>query len=187
MNVIGLDPGPEKSAVLVWNGDCDGSGTGRVEVTRLCPNEDILQLLSDWQHSAATLVIEKIESFGMAVGAETFETVFWSGRFAEMYGMHHTRRLGRKAIKIHLCGSARATDSNIRYAIMDRFGGKDKAVGKKAAPGPLFGISSHLWSALAVALTYHDQNCVTPATAPGWAAENSVPMLERPAAAAVGE
>lgn len=151
MHVIGLDPGPEKSALLVWN------GTG-VEVTRLCPNEDILQLLSDWQHSASTLVIEKIESFGMAVGAETFETVFWSGRFAEMYGMHHTQRLGRKAIKIHLCGTARATDSNIRYAIMDRFGGKDKAVGTARQMGVFYGIKSHLWSALAVAIAWHDMN-----------------------------
>lgn len=160
VNVIGLDPGPEKSAIVVWNGI-------DVQATRLLPNQDILDLLYGWRGGCergltkATLVIEKIESFGMAVGAETFETVFWSGRFAEAYGMHNTHRLGRKAIKVHLCGSARATDSNIRYALMDRFGGKDKAIGKKASPGVLFGITSHLWSALAVAITWRDMNLAT--------------------------
>ena len=29
------------------------------------------------------VVIEKIESYGMAVGAEVFDTVLWAGRFAE--------------------------------------------------------------------------------------------------------
>jgi hypothetical protein len=29
------------------------------------------------------VVIEKIESYGMAVGAEVFDTVWWAGRFAE--------------------------------------------------------------------------------------------------------
>lgn len=162
MNVIGLDPGSEKSAIVIWNGT-EIIGTG------LSPNQDILDRLQGWtisRETFATLVIEKIESYGMAVGAETFETVFWSGRFAEAYGMHNTQRLGRKGIKLHLCGSVRATDANIRYAIIDRFGGKDKAIGKKANPGVLFGITSHLWAALAVALTYHDQNAkATPLSA----------------------
>jgi hypothetical protein len=35
----------------------------------------------------------------------------------------------------------------------DRFGGS-AAVGRKAAPGPLYGISRDVWSALAIAVTY---------------------------------
>lgn len=163
MTVIAIDPGPDKSALLVWNGDCDGLGSGRVELTRLCPNEDFMPWLRAWGAAPgpAPLVIEKIESYGMGVGAETFETVFWSGRFAEAYGIQNVNRLGRKAIKVHLCNSVRATDSNVRYAIIDRFGGKDKAIGKKANPGVFYDIKSHLWSALAVALTHHDQNYAT--------------------------
>jgi hypothetical protein len=49
-----------------------------------------------------------------------------------------------------------AKDANIRQAILDRFGGKEKAIGKKANPGPLYGVKSHLWSALAVALYISD-------------------------------
>jgi hypothetical protein len=31
------------------------------------------------------------------------------------------------------------------------------AIGRKAAPGPLYGISRDVWSALAVAVTYADR------------------------------
>jgi hypothetical protein len=50
----------------------------------------------------------------------------------------------------------RAKDANVRQAILDRFGGKDKAIGKKGCYGPLRSIKSHLWSALAIALFVQD-------------------------------
>jgi hypothetical protein len=57
----------------------------------------------------------------------------------------------------HLCEFVRANDANIRAALIDRFGpGKDKAVGRKATPGPLFGLKGDEWSALAIALTAHE-------------------------------
>ena len=66
-------------------------------------------------------------------------------------------------MKLHLCHSARATDANIREALLDRYGpGKEKAVGRKAAPGPLFGVSKDIWSALAVAVTFSDQRAEPP-------------------------
>ncbi len=110
-------------------------------------------------HVHAILVIEQIESFGMAVGREVFETVFWTGRFAEAWCPKRFERMPRREVKQHLCRSARATDSNIRQALIDRFGpGTDKAFGKKKAPGPLFGITGHKIAALAVAITWFDQH-----------------------------
>ncbi len=67
--------------------------------------------------------------------------------------------LKRFDVKLHLCGNARAKDTNIRQALIDRFGGiegKSKAVGTKKAPGPLYGCKSHMWAALAVAVTWWD-------------------------------
>lgn len=66
-------------------------------------------------------------------------------------------RIFRRDIKLHLCNSVRAKDANIRQALIDRYGGKEKAIGKKKSPGPLYGIKSHMWAALALAVTYHDQ------------------------------
>jgi hypothetical protein len=59
-------------------------------------------------------------------------------------------------VKLHLCGSSRAKDPNVRTALLDRFGGAG-AKGTKAAPGPLYGIAADLWSALAIAVTWTDQ------------------------------
>ena len=58
----------------------------------------------------------------------------------------------RSKVKLHFCGSSRAKDGNVRASILDRFGGKLTAVGKKATPGPLYGVHGHMWSALAVAI-----------------------------------
>lgn len=104
------------------------------------------------------LAIEMIASYGMPVGREVFETCVWIGRFIEAWGGPYTL-VYRKDVKLHLCGQPRAKDSNIRQALIDRYGGKDRAVGKKATPGPLYGVSADVWSALAIAVTFADGAC----------------------------
>jgi hypothetical protein len=152
--IVAVDPGTEQSALVIYN-------PVEKEVTDHCigPNDTILAELLGLQASGAksVLVVEQIESFGMAVGAETFRTVWWAGRFHQAW-KGAAYQLPRRAVKLHLCYSARATDANIRTAILDRFGpGKEKAIGKKSAPGPLFGLKGHEYAALAVALTWADQ------------------------------
>jgi hypothetical protein len=100
-------------------------------------------------------VCEMVASYGMPVGREVFDTVFWSGRFCEAADDHAL--VYRKDVKMHLCGNMRARDGNIRQALIDRFGpGKDIAIGRKATPGPLYGFKSDMWAALGVWITYHD-------------------------------
>jgi hypothetical protein len=95
------------------------------------------------------IAIEMIASYGMAVGADVFQTCVEIGRFVEVAG-EHVSLVFRRDVKMHLCGSARAKDANIRQALLDRLG----PVGTKKAPGPLYGVKSHIWAALAVAVTY---------------------------------
>ena len=65
-----------------------------------------------------------------------------------------TRLVYRRDVKLFLCQSARANDSNIRAALIDKYGpGKARAVGTKKAQGPLYALKGDTWSALAVALT----------------------------------
>ena len=49
------------------------------------------------------------------------------------------------------------TDLKYRAALIDRFGGKDKAIGCKSAPGPLYSVKADAWSALALATTFADR------------------------------
>lgn len=152
--LLAIDPGPSQSAFVAFD-PADGSIGGHGIVS----NEEMLAGLRNgaWVFATGRVVIEKVESFGMAVGAEVFATVLWAGRFMEAVQPVPVTLIGRKAVKIALCGSMRAKDANIRAALIDRYGpGKDVAVGTKAKPGPLYGISKDVWSALAVAVTYAD-------------------------------
>lgn len=163
MRILSIDPGPIESAYVVF--ECDGCIVGdRGKV----PNGSLLRTCEQG-NNCEVLVIEKIACMGMAVGEEVFETVFWSGRFAQAWnhggdgGGRRWLRLPRADVKMHLCGSMRANDSNIRQALIYRYGGRDKAIGKKKTPGPLYGVAGDVWAALAVAATYSDKH--TPAVA----------------------
>ena len=61
--------------------------------------------------------------------------------------------LPRQTVKATLCHDTRAKDANVRQALLDRFGGS-AAIGRKATPGPLYGVSRDVWSALALAVCY---------------------------------
>jgi hypothetical protein len=156
MIVTAIDPGTAQSAWLTFDGV-------RILNHEILTNEEILVNLRAGCEDLAfgsygVLVIEQIESFGMPVGREVFQTVFACGRFAEAWFPNRTEQLPRKVVKQHLCQSLRATDANIRQALIDRFGpGQEKAVGRKASKGPLFGIAGHEWAAMAVAVTFFDQ------------------------------
>jgi hypothetical protein len=148
--ILAIDPGPVRSAWLTWD-----SAIGAPGEFAIAPNDYLLAMLrhglAEWLDA---VVIEKVEGFGMAVGAEVFETVFWSGRFAEAAGIR-VERIGRKAIKIALCGSTKAKDSNIRQALIDRFTTPDQpAIGTTKARGPLYGVKADIWAALAVAVAW---------------------------------
>jgi hypothetical protein len=103
----------------------------------------------------------------MPVGAEVFETCVWIGRFIERWRTTdicrctEVRRVARIQVKSHLCHSAKANDSNVRAALIDRFGpGKEKAIGLKAKPGPLYGLTGDCWAALGVAITATETEAV---------------------------
>lgn len=155
MRLICIDPGTTESGVVVLDA---GQWPPAVRLAEVAAHDRTLEILEqeEWKRFSArqTLVIEKIESYGMAVGAEVFETVFWSGAFAQRWGMRYTQRIPRREVKLELCGQPRAKDANIRQAILDLYGGKEKAVGTKKMPGLLYGVKSHCWAALAVGLTY---------------------------------
>jgi hypothetical protein len=147
-SVLAIDPGSFQSAWLRFDGDRP-LGFG------ITANDILVRALRSGG-LPDVVVIEKVESFGMAVGAEVFDTVLWAGRFAEAAHRVPVVMLPRRAVKLALCGDSRAKDGNIRQALIDRFGGSS-AVGRKAAPGPLYGISRDVWSALAIAVTYSIQ------------------------------
>lgn len=153
MLIMAIDPGPKESAAVIY----DDESHRLVEHSKTDNYEILDWLQGDPIGTSPSLVaIEMIASYGMPVGAETFETCVWIGRYLQAWG-HPYRLVYRREVKLHLCGSVRAKDGNVRRALLDRFGpGKAAAVGTTAVPGPLYGVKRDVWQALAVAVTVGD-------------------------------
>lgn len=135
--IIGIDPGPVEQSCVMYE-----PVMKRVLSVATYRND----FKSDFfLHS--DIAIEWIESYGMAVGQDVFRTVFQIGRMQQQLGA--VRLIPRRDVKLTLCGSARAKDTNIRQALIDAIG----PVGTKKNPGPLYGVTGHYWAALAVAYT----------------------------------
>lgn len=147
--LLSIDPGPTESGWCVM-------ASGQVLSSGVYPNDDMLAMVA--AHLHAELAIEMIASYGMPVGREVFETCLWIGRFVQAWHSPDLVRLVyRKDVKMHLCGTTQAKDANVRQAIIDLYppsgGGATPQIGIKAKPGPLYGVSSHAWPAIGVALT----------------------------------
>jgi sulfur relay (sulfurtransferase) DsrC/TusE family protein len=144
--ILAIDPGDKQSAYVFMDEDYKPVEFGKVD------NFQMMGIVDDT--GTDKVVIEMVASYGMAVGAEVFETVYWIGRF---YQIAHkrcpTERMLRRDVKLNLCHNARAKDSNIIQALKDRFGDK----GTKKAPGWFYGFKADCWQAYALAVTYADQ------------------------------
>lgn len=154
MRILAIDPGTEKSGFVLFD-----SNTKSILESGIVENEELLYR-STWA-DADILAVEMCANYGMPSGKTIFETVLWIGRFiqyAASNGIMHEKLYKKVDINPTLCFSNKAKDANIRQAIIDMFeptgGGKTPQIGTKAQPGPLYGVSSHAISALAVALTY---------------------------------
>lgn len=139
--ILAIDPGTTQSGWVLL-------AHGRVADCGVDDNDTVLHRLHG--SMADRLAIEMIASYGMAVGREVFQTCVWIGRFQQAWRDPEAVRLVyRQEVKLHLCKSPRAKDANIRHALIDRIGPQ----GTKKAPGPTYGVASHAWAALGVAVT----------------------------------
>lgn len=134
--VLAIDPGSTVSAYIEWDGT-------NIYNKAIDPNEDVLVFIK--KSDASILLVEQITCYGMVVGQSIFDTVFWSGRFAQAWEEtgKDTMLIARPEIKNHHCGTVTANDSKIRSTLILKYG--------------KLPIKSHLWSALAVA-TFYTEN-----------------------------
>lgn len=142
--ILAIDPGTTESGWCeLWDGAVIDSG--------IWPNDELVAGLQKGRFEQChSLAIEMIASYGMAVGKEVFETCLWIGRFVQAWrSPEDVCLVYRRDVKLHLCGSTKAKDANIRQALIDLIGPQ----GTKKAPGPTYGVKSHAWAALGVAAT----------------------------------
>ena len=141
--ILAIDPGTTQSGWVLY---CTQSRCVHASGTHL--NHEVLRTIEETY--ADNLAIERFEARGMPMGEDSIETVIWTGRFVQAWRLPDSVVLvKRREVKSHLCGSSRAKDPHVRQSIIDSIG----APGKKSNPGPTYGVTSHAWAALAVAVT----------------------------------
>lgn len=148
MEILSLDVGTIESAYCIMN--CDNYKPlkfGKIN------NEDLLTIVKNEKYDK--LVYEEFQSYGMPIGESTIKSITWNGRYIQsaldkgipVYPIY------RKEEKINICGTMKAKDSNIRQALIDRFG----EVGVKKNPGWFYGFKKDIWAAYAVGITWIDK------------------------------
>lgn len=153
MTILAIDPGPINSGWAIMRG-------GKIASCGVSDNHAVIELRNGEQKLART-AIEHVACYGMPVGRDVFETCVWIGRIVQSGNPSLCRKVYRRDVKHHLCGSAKAKDANVRQAIIDRYpatgGGKTPQIGTKAKPGPLYGVKSHAWAAIGVGIVANDK------------------------------
>ena len=155
MRILAIDPGNTESAYALIDDDRRPIWFDKI------PNERLLDEWTSLAYRADVTAIEMVASYGMSVGADVFETCVWIGRFIEA----NRRQSGkvpslvkRQPVKVHHCHSAKANDSNVRQALVDRFtpGQRNHGKGTKAEPGWFYGFRADVWQAYALAVYVAD-------------------------------
>jgi hypothetical protein len=157
--LIAIDPGPTTCGLVVY--DTDAQRVTQAHAELVWP--DVRQVLT--HHfgrvlTSAGVVCERTQA-GPPSG-DVVRTTEVVGRVME--ACDHLRMplelVYRREVLATLGVSARGPkDALVRAALIDLHGtSKALAVGTRRAPGPLYGVTSHAWAALALAVTINLRN-----------------------------
>lgn len=147
MRIIAIDPGTYQSGVVVVDDE-------EILYSAIDDNGALVGNIAAFANEEAFLVIEMVASYGKAVGREIFETCVWIGRFWEAINNIPAERkylVYRKKVLSAICGTTKAKDSDVRRAIIARYG-----EGSIAKGGALQGIKRDIWQALALAIAFKE-------------------------------
>lgn len=126
--IVGIDPGPVESAyALVTEGQ-------QVLHAEKVGNESLIERIR--QAPPAHVAIESIQSYGMAVGREVFDTCFFIGeliRTCKDAGIPFTL-YPRPEYTRRICGVGKVNDAVLRQALLLRFGGDGEIVKHEVIP-----------------------------------------------------
>jgi hypothetical protein len=153
--ILAIDPGNAYTAFALIDENYNVYDKDKTE------NHNVLDYMCANREKIGHIVVEMIASYGMAVGAEVFETCVMIGmieRTADLLRIPRSR-VFRQEEKLYICHDSRAKDANIRRALIDRFAKHDlnRGTGTKNNPDHFYGFKSDIWAAFAVGVVYLDK------------------------------
>lgn len=164
MIILAIDPGTRTSGVVLYDSDERRVLFSEKEMENLAVLDNLGRrtIWTGAEHLRYEQVgVERVQATGMG-GNDVMITCEWSARFLERAFVgcqrppvwHHRREVLRH---LDISGGKGNKDSKVRMRLIELHGGtKQAAQGTKKAPGPLFGVASHSWQALGLALLVAD-------------------------------
>lgn len=163
MIVLGIDPGPQTHGAVVYDTDAR-----RVLWSAKAIESIDLETKVNRMHAAGLrpfrIVIERPAAMGVigvGMAGHMLDTAWVAGRLAGVLGEVHAIKIEtmtRREVLRHLgvLSGKGSSDSRVRAACIadHETPGGPPAVGRKASPGPLYGVSSHAWQALGLVLAW---------------------------------
>ena len=117
--ILAIDPGNVESAYcFISEENYKPLNFDKVE------NQKLLEIIEEYKEFIDKAAIEMVASYGMAVGKTVFDTCVWIGRFVQKLKdleVKDYKFVYRKDVK-RFMSFYEAKDSNIRQALIDRFG-----------------------------------------------------------------
>jgi hypothetical protein len=148
MKIFAVDPGTTQSALVVLD-----PIRQTLKTFKMLANPALELYLKIQPGRSDYAVIERVTNQGRArIGNETLKTAEWVGSFRTA-AKCPVELIPRNTVRTKIAGPW-AKDKDVRQAVIEQFGGKEIAVGTKARPGPLYGMSGHHFQALATALVW---------------------------------
>jgi len=125
--IFGIDPGPVESAFAVVH---KFPRPYEILVAGKLPNEDLIRELKNpiLEWGVFDVVVESIQSYGFVVGKSVFETCYMIGRIIQVCKDKSLQcnLYPRPEYARAIVGGQKVTDSLLRLALMNRFGGDKK-------------------------------------------------------------
>jgi hypothetical protein len=153
--ILAIDPGNVESGVVIIRDD-----DKKIIMHGILPNPELCKFISsnaEIFQGDMRMCCEVIRSYGKSIGRDVVNTAIWIGRFVQCVQPLKMELIPRSDVKLFLLGKTVGNDSKVREAVINFYpktgGGKTPQIGTKKHPGELYGLKSHVWQALAVALT----------------------------------
>jgi len=155
--VLGIDPGPETHGAVLYDSDARRV----LWSSKAAATEAISESLID--HAPDDVVIERpaaMGALGVGIVGHMLDTAWSAGELAQMVRADaidvHTMTRREVLRNLGVLSGKGSSDSRVRAACIadHETPGGPPAVGRKATPGPLYGVSSHAWQALGLVLAW---------------------------------
>jgi hypothetical protein len=158
--VCAVDPGPQVLGYVCWD-----TAEQKLLVKENISSEEFIQKISDPTLVPGEMLLVEQAVIYQKSAASIHDTIFYYGRLCRDWQIRRGDNIllvPRLTIIGHILGPElrkacfgkknMSRDSAVIAELTSRYGGK----GTKAEPGFFFGVSSHMWNAIALAVYYQD-------------------------------